>query len=59
MATRFDINDENQMQDLYRKMRPVGSGPLGVMRIAYELIEAIAKEKGFNLEPDTEEKKNG
>lgn len=56
--SRFDINDEEQMRDLYRKMRPVGSGPLGVMRIVCELIESIAKEKDFNLEHNTEDINN-
>ena len=51
----FDINDEDQMRELYRKMKPSGSGPLGVMRIVCNLIEAIAKEKDFNLTEIREE----
>jgi len=51
---RFDINSEEQMKELYEKMRPVGSGPLGLMRITCDLIESIAAEKGFSLHDDQE-----
>jgi len=45
----IDINDLEQLQQIYTSVYPVGSGPLGVMRIAASLIEEIAKEKGFEL----------
>lgn len=45
----FDINNQEEMQDLYSKIYPGGSGSLGMMRIAASLIESIAKEKGFEL----------
>lgn len=46
---KFDINDQDQLQKLYTSIYPGGSGPLGMMRVAAGLIEAIAKEKGFEL----------
>ena len=46
---KVDINDPEDLQDLYTKLYPAGSGPLGVMRITCALIEAIAAEKGFEL----------
>lgn len=45
----FDINDENLLQEYYVSFYPAGSGPLGVMRVVCQLIEAIAAEKGFEL----------
>lgn len=45
----IDINDQEQLQKIYTSVYPVGSGPLGVMRITASLIEEIAKEKGFDL----------
>lgn len=46
---KIDINDQEQLQQLYTSTYPGGSGPLGMMRITAALIEAIAKEKGFEL----------
>lgn len=38
---------------LWRKhFYPIGSGPLGVMRMVVALIDAIAKEKGWDLTSD-------
>jgi hypothetical protein len=45
----IDINDPEQLQQVYTSCYPVGSGPLGLMRIVTALIEEIAKEKGFEL----------
>ena len=45
----IDINDPEQLQQVYTSCYPVGSGPLGLMRIVASLIEEIAKEKGFEL----------
>lgn len=38
------------MQELYQKMKPGGSGPLGLMRIIRALIEAIAADKGYKVQ---------
>ena len=46
----IDINDHELLQEWYFRMYPGGSGPLGEMRIICALIEAIAREKGFELE---------
>lgn len=43
----FDINNEEQMRDLYEKMAPGGSGPTGLMRIVRQLVKAISQEKGY------------
>ena len=53
---KIDINDEADLQELYRLFYPAGSGPLMIMRVVCSLIEAIAEEKGFNLKApgDTE-----
>jgi hypothetical protein len=44
----IDLDNEEQLADLYVKMQPAGSGPLGMMRIMCALIEAIAKERGYD-----------
>lgn len=46
---KIDINNHEELQDLYRKTYPCGSGPRGLMRIIASLIESIAEEKGFVL----------
>lgn len=46
----FDINDPEVIKDLYRHVFPVGSGPLGLMRICSGLLWAIAQEKGIELQ---------
>lgn len=43
--------DEETLQDWYIRMRPVGSGPLGMMRIVCALIEEVAELKGIELKP--------
>ncbi len=47
---QIDINDQSELQGIYTKCYPRGSGPLGMMRLVAALIEAIAKDKGFKLE---------
>lgn len=47
----IDINDKDQMQDLYEKCYPCGSGPMIMMRIVTALLESIAKDKGYDLIP--------
>lgn len=46
---KIDINDQEQLQQVYTSCYPAGSGPLSMMRIVASLIEEIAKEKGFEL----------
>jgi len=46
---KIDINDQEQLQQVYTSCYPAGSGPLGLMRIVASLIEEIAEEKGFEL----------
>jgi len=46
----IDINDIEVLKELRRVFKPVGSGPLSVMRVVVKLIDAIAKEKGFEIE---------
>jgi len=46
---KFDINNQEELQDLYNKIYPGGSGAIGMMRITASLIESIAAEKGFEL----------
>ena len=46
---KLDLNNEEQLKDLYRHYRPIGSGPLGVMKVVCSLIEAVAEEKGYNV----------
>ncbi len=46
---KFDINSQEELQDLYAKTYPGGSGSLGLMKIIASLIESIAEEKGFEL----------
>ena len=46
---KIDINDQEQLQQLYRSCYPAGSGPLSMMRVVTALIEEIAEEKGFEL----------
>jgi hypothetical protein len=45
------IFDEETLKDWYESFKPVGSGPLGVMRMACALIEELASLKGIELEP--------
>jgi len=51
-------NDPVKLAKLRRQFRPCGSGPLGVMRVAVEFMEAFAEEKGWDLS-EHEENING
>jgi hypothetical protein len=45
----LDINNEEEMKDLYDMFVPAGSGPLGVMKVVRKILEAVARDKGFDL----------
>ena len=49
----ININDAEVLREMYQRFKPVGSGPLSTMRVITQLIEAIAEEKGIELEPVT------
>ena len=52
----LDINDPETLRELHKAWYPGGSGPLGAMRTITGLVEAIAKEKGIDLEQSRTER---
>lgn len=55
MIKDLDINDEEQLRYYRQYFAPGGSGPLGMMRIICQLIDAIAEDKGFDLSEKKDE----
>ncbi len=49
-ADKFDFQTAVDLADFREGFRPVGSGPLGVMRVAFDLCTLLAKERGWDLE---------
>lgn len=46
----FDFKNAVDLADFREGFRPTGSGPLGVMRVAFDLCTLLAKDRGWDLD---------
>lgn len=50
MDLELETSSPIELAMFRESMRPMGSGPLGMMRIAYELCNKLAEAKGWDLD---------
>jgi len=47
---KLDLSSPEALASLRYSYRPVGSGPLGLMRVIVTLVEALAEAKGWDID---------